>query len=257
MSFLALSIRQAYFDNKAFWRNPAAAFFVLIFPLMFLVIFNLVFGNNNFDVPGGQVRASSFYVPSIVALSVINCTYATISQFVAYARDQGRLKRLHGTPMPLLAFLAGRILQAIGVAVLMVALVLAFGALLYGVDLPTDNLPAVVLVLAIGAASFCALGLALAGVIPNADAGPAVVNGSMLPLMFISNVYVPMENSPPWIRDVASVFPIVHFANALHAAFSPFESGSILELKDLAVIAVWGIAGIVLAVRYFSWEPRR
>jgi ABC-2 type transport system permease protein len=159
--------------------------------------------------------------------------------------------------MPLVAFLAGRILQAIAVAVFMVALVTAFGVLFYDVTLPADNLPAVALVLAIGAATFCALGLALAGVIPSADAGPAVVNGSMLPLMFISNVYIPMENSPQWVRDFASLFPVVHFANALHAAFSPFAAESVLEAKDLAVIAAWGVIGIFFAARYFSWEPRK
>jgi ABC-2 type transport system permease protein len=257
MSTVKLALRQARYDNRAFWRNPAAAFFTFVFPLMFLVLFNAAFGGANFEVPGGEVSASTFYVPSIIALSVINACYASISQFIAYARDDGRLKRLRGTPMPPLAFLAGRILQSIGVAALMVVLILALGVLFYDVEPPTDNLPAVIVTLIIGAATFCALGLAISSFIPNADAAPAVVNASILPLMFISNVYIPAENMPDWLKSVASAFPIVHFANALHDAFSPFGQGAGLGAEDLAVMAAWFAAGLIVAVKFFRWEPRR
>jgi ABC-2 type transport system permease protein len=257
MSTFRLALRQASYDNKAFWRNPAAAFFTFVFPLMFLVLFHAAFGNENFEVPGGEVSASTFYVPSIIALSVINACYASISQFIAFARDEGRLKRLRGTPMPPLAFLAGRILQSVGVAGLMVVLILALGALFYDVEPPTDNLPAVIVTLIVGAATFCALGLAVSAFIPNADAAPAVVNASILPLMFISNVYIPAENMPDWLRTFASAFPIVHFANALHDAFSPFDRNAGLDAGDFAVMAAWLAAGLVIAIRYFKWEPRR
>ena len=257
MSAIALALRQARYEMLAFWRNPAAAFFTFVFPIMFLVIFNLVFGDADIDVPGGTVDTSTFYVPAIVALSVISACYTSVAIGVSFSRDRSILKRVRGTPLPAAAFLAGHILQATTVAVLLVALVLAMGVVFYGVELPGKAFPAFVVTLVVGAAVFCALGLAVTAAIPNAAAAPAVVNASVLPLLFISNVFIPTGAAPAWLNDFASIFPVVHFATALHTAFSPFETGAGFEAKDLAVLAAWGVVGVLLALRFFSWEPRR
>jgi ABC-2 type transport system permease protein len=257
MSTLALVLRQARYDNRAFWRNPAAAFFTFIFPLMFLVIFNLVFGNQEISVPGGTVSTSTFYVPAIVALSIINACYTSLSQLIANARDEGLLKRLRSTPMPPLAFLLGRVLQSIWVMVILVSVIMAAGIVFYGVEVPGERIPALVVAVILGAATFCALGLAMSALIPNADAAPAIVNATILPLLFISNVFIPTENAPAWLNSVASLFPIVHLADSLHAVFNPFETGSGFDPVNLSVLGVWGVLGIVLSVRFFTWEPRR
>jgi ABC-2 type transport system permease protein len=257
VSTVMLALRQARYENKAFWRNPAAAFFTFIFPLMFLVIFNLVFGDNQIDTPTGTIDTSTFYVPAIVALSVINACFTGVSQTVANTRDRGVLKRLRGTPLPPVAFFAGRILHAISTTALLVVIVLAFGAAFYGVDIQADKLPAMIAALAVGAASFCALGIALTALIPNEDAAPAVVNAIILPLLFISDVFIPMQDAPSWLQDFASVFPVSHLAKAMHTAFDPYAGGSGFETRSLLVMAAWGVVGVVAAVRYFSWEPRK
>jgi ABC-2 type transport system permease protein len=257
MSLLALTLRQARYDNKAFWRNPPAAFFTFVFPLMFLFIFNLVFGDGEIEVRGGTIDTSTFYVPAILALSVINVCFTSISQTVSFTRDRGVLKRLRGTPMPALAFLAGRVLQTVFITILLVIIVMAAGAIAFGVEIQTDKLPAMTVALVIGAAAFCALGLAMTGFIPNADAAPAVVNALILPLLFISDIFIPMQDAPQWLRDLASVFPVSHLSRSMHEAFNPLTQGSGFEVKSLAVIAAWGVVGIVLAVRYFTWEPRK
>ena len=224
---------------------------------MFLVIFNLVFGNEEIEVRGGTVDASTFYVPAIVALSVISACYTNIAMSLSFARDRGQLKRVRGTPLPAAAFFVGRILQATVISITLVVLVLAIGTIFYGVDLPSARAPAFLLALIIGAAAFCSLGIALTAVIPTADAAPAVVNASVLPLLFISDVFIPTENAPGWLRDFASLFPVVHFAEALHAAFDPFLTGSGLDVKGLLVMVVWGLIGVAVAVRFFTWERRR
>lgn len=257
MSVFALTLRQARYDTLAFFRNPAAAFFTLVFPIMFLVIFNLIFGDEEIETPQGPLDTSTFYVPAIVALSVISACYTNIAIGTAFARDRGILKRVRGTPLPAAAFLAGRILQATFVALLLVALVLAMGVAFYGVDLPGETFPAFLVTLVVGAAAFCALGLAVTAIIPNADASPAVVNASILPLLFISDVFIPMNDAPSWLSDFASIFPVAHFASALHTAFSPFETGAGLEWKALAVLAAWAVVGVALSLRFFSWEPRK
>ena len=257
MSLMALTLRQARYNNKAFWRNPAAAFFTFVFPLMFLFIFNLVFGDGEVEVEGGMVDISTFYVPAILALSVINACFTAISQSVAFNRDQGVLKRLRGSPMPPFVFFAGRVLNAIFVTFLLVLIVMAVGAVAFGVEIQTEKLPAMTVALVVGAGAFCALGLAITGFIPNTDAAPAVVNAVILPLLFISDVFIPMQDAPQWLRDLASVFPVSHLSTSMHEAFNPLTDGSGFEVKSLLVMAAWGVIGLVVAVRYFSWEPRR
>jgi ABC-2 type transport system permease protein len=257
MKVLTLALQQARYDNRAFWRNPPAAFFTFVFPLMFLVIFNLVFQSNEIEVPGGTVDTSTFYVPGITALSVISACYTNIAMSIVFSRDQGLLKRVRGTPLPPASYLLGRVLQATGVAVLLVVIILAFGVVLYSVDVQTEKLPAFVLALIVGAACFTALGLGVSSFIPNADAAPAVINASILPLLFISDVFIPMSDAPGWLTDFASLFPVSHFAQALHLAFNPFEEGSGFAAKHLLVMAAWGVAGLIVAARYFRWEPRK
>jgi len=258
MNTLALALRQTKYELIAFRRNPAAVFFTFIFPLMFLVIFNVVFGDEDIESNGREIDTSTFYVPGIVGLSVISACYTNLAMSIAYSRDRGLLKRIKGTPLPAIAFFAGKILQATMVSVILVLLVVGVGVALYGVDPPpSERIPAFFVALLVGAIAFCALGLAITAVIPNADAAPAVVNASILPLLFISNIFIPTANAPEWVNDLASVFPVAPFASALHRAFDPFGTGSGFSVKDVAVMAAWGVIGVAVAVRWFTWEPKR
>jgi ABC-2 type transport system permease protein len=248
---------QVRYEWRAFWRNPPAAFFGAVFPLIFLVIFNLLFGNEELVLPGGTTHASTFYVPAIAAMSVVNSCFTGLAIGAAVSRDQGILKRVRGTPLPAWAYLAARIMVTTLVAVLMVAIVVVTGSVFYNVDPPTQTLPAFVVTLILGAACFAALGLAVTAVVTNADAAPAVVNAIVLPLLFISDVFIPQDNAPEWLTTVADVFPIRHLSVALQTAFNPFERGWGFEPLDLAVLAVWTLIGGALAWRFFSWEPKR
>jgi ABC-2 type transport system permease protein len=256
MNSLTLALRQVAYTNKAFWRNPASAFFTFAFPLMFLVIFTAIFGSGQVTTASGvTVSTSTFYVPAIAAFSVITACYTNIAIGLSFTRDTGVLKRIHGTPLPAWSYLAGRIVHAVLMAVLLVALCAAFGAVAYHATLPSSGLPAFLLTLVVGAASFCALGIALTAFIPNADAAPAVVNASILPLLFISNVFIPLQNPPAWMDALSNIFPVRHFADALVGSFLAVN-GSGIQGIDLVVVGVWGIVGLVIGVRFFSWEPR-
>ena len=197
-----------------------------------------------------------FFTPAIIVFAVVTATYTNLAMTVTVARDDGILKRIRGTPLPALSYLLARMIHAALLALLLVVIVAAFGAVFYGVPVPWDRLPALLVTLVVSAAAFCALGLALTGVIPNADAAPAIVNATVLPLFFISNVFVPLQNAPQWVDVVSSIFPVRHFADAMLRIYDPAAAGSGFSPSDVGVIAVWGIAGLVLALRSFSWEPR-
>ena len=255
MSALALAVRQVRAENRAFWRNPAAAFFTFAFPLIFMVVFNVLFGGNS--PPGAVYTASHFFTPAIVALSIITACYTNIAMTITSARDEGILKRVRGTPLPAWVYLAGRIGQAVLVSVLLVAIVSAFGRIAYGVDFPLGRLPYLLAVLVLGAATFCALGVAISGFIPNADASPAIVNASILPLLFISNVFAQVgDNFPVWLDTLSKVFPIRHFADLLHRAWDPRIADPGFDPVPWAVLTAWLVVGVVVAGRFFTWEPR-
>lgn len=242
MNAAALTLKQFSYENKAFWRNPAAAFFTFVFPLMFLVIFN------------GLFDQTQFYVPAIGAFAVITACFTNIAMGVTIARDQGVLKRMRGTPLPAVSYLLGRVLHAVFIALILVAIVTLAGTLFYDVDPPSD-LGRFLATLAVGAASFCALGLAFTALIPNEEAAPAVVNAAVLPLSFVSDIFIPSDHAPEWMQTLADIFPIKHFAQAMLASFDPsFRAWS---STDLLVVAIWGAVGLVAAMKFFSWEPRR
>jgi len=247
MKGVALAFRQVMYENRAFWRSPAAAFFTFAFPLIFLVIFSLLFGR----------EAAQFFTAGIITLSLVSATYTNIAMSVTIARDEGILKRIRGTPLPPLAYLAGRMMHAVAIGLLLAVIVMVFGAVVQGVDVPWAGLPVLVLVLIVGSAAFCALGLAVSALVPNADAAPAIINASVLPLYFVSNVFVPADNAPAWLDAVSRIFPIRHLADAVASVYLAAPSAPPIPWVDLAVVAGWGIGAALFALRFFRWEPRR
>jgi len=251
---LRLTWSQLGYVNKAFWRNPPRAFFTFVFPLMFLVIFTSLLGNDVVHLRGMTVKLSTYYVPAMGTFGVISACYNNIAMGISFQRDAGVLKRVHGTPLPSSAFLCSQVLHAMLVALLLLVVTAIFGRTAYGAHIPAGSaLVDCIIMLLVGGAAFCALGLAITAVIPNADASPAVVNASILPLLFLSGIFIPFtDNTPSWILWVARIFPIKHFAAGMQAAFI----GSAFHWSDVAVVAVWGVGGLLVARRFFSWEPR-
>jgi ABC-2 type transport system permease protein len=251
---MSLALHQFRFDQKVFWRNPASVFFTVMLPLIFLFIFATIFGNDTIEERG--VKTTTYYVPAIIALSVISATTVSLAINLTEDRERGLLKRVRGTPLPPSVFVAGRVGNAFVISVLMVVLVAILGRLVYDVSLPGKTIPAVLVTLAVGAFAFSCLGFALTAVIPSEDAAPAVTNAIMLPLYFVSGVFIPDSEIPSGVLNVADVFPVRHFFEAFFTAWDPNTTGAGLELGNLAVVAAWGLLGLLIAVRFFRWEPR-
>lgn len=255
MRALGLLAHQFRYDQKAFWRNPAAVFFTVLFPVVVFIILAVVFADTKLAVRGG-IEATTYYVPAIIALAVIAATMQNLAMTLVVAREEGRLKRGRGTPMPAWVFVAGRVGNAIVVAVLMLALLALIGGLLYSVPFPWSRLPEVLVVLAVGAASFCCLGIALTAVIPSQDAAAAIVNAVLLPLYFLSGIFIPEDELPAGVISFANHFPVRPYFEAFLQVYVPSGSEGALAGHELAVTALWGLAGLLLALRFFRWTPR-
>jgi ABC-2 type transport system permease protein len=249
---MALVLHQLRYDQKVFWRNPAAVFFTVAFPVILLLIFAVVFGDAKIKDEGG-IAATTYYVPAIITLAVISATMQTLAMSIVIAREDGRLKRGRGTPMPAWVFIAGRIGNSVVLSLLMFAIVVSLGRILYGVAIPWSHLPELLVILAIGAACFCCLGIALTAAIPSQDAAAPIVNALLLPLYFLSGVFIPDGELPNGVIDFADNFPVRHFFEAF---FDVYVNGSGIPWHDLVVVGIWGVGGLLLAIRYFRWVPR-
>jgi ABC-2 type transport system permease protein len=244
---LALTWRQYRLERNMFWRNPSAAFFNFVLPLLFLGLFGAIFAGSQADL--------DVIVPGIAGMSVMTTTFVALAMNMVYLREQGVLKRLRGTPLPSGAYLGGLAAHAITNTAIQVGIVIAAGALLFGIGLPENWLMLGVFVAA-GVVCLGALGVAVSHVIPNFDSAPAYVNAIFLPVIVISGVFYDADNAPAFMRDMAQVLPLTHLIDGLSAAM---VTGAAFadHLSDLAVVLVWAVLGTVLATRGFSWEARR
>jgi ABC-2 type transport system permease protein len=253
VSDLAIALRQLRFEQKAFWRNPAGAVFTFAFPLLFLVIFSTLNSGQRLDERGG-ITFVTFFVPGIIAFGLISACYTNLAIRMTMNRDLGILKRVRGTPVPTWAYRAGQVASSVVVTFLLLFLTVGLGVVAFGVDFRTSTAPGLFVTLALGAACFCALGLAVSGLCPNADAAPAIVNFSIFPLLFVSGIFFPIDTAPPWLTTLAKLFPMQRLADGLQYAFDPRTAGLGFNGGDLGALVAWTGAGLVLALRLFRWD---
>ena len=246
-----LFLKQIVYENKSYRRNPAAAFFTLVFPLLFLFMLR-IFGTDSVEIDGGTVSRATKYIPMITAFSVIGSSYTGIAMTLTLNRDIGVLKRYKGTPLPLNVFLLGKIAHntIVSFALAIIIAVIAFAV--FDVTLPTNSIAAFLITMALGAATFTTLGIAFTRLIPNSDAAAPMVNASIIPLMFISDVFIPMDAAPKWLNGIAQIFPVRSFSLSLQEAYSPFSSGIIENPENYAILLVWLIVGLATSLKFFS-----
>lgn len=236
--------RQYRLERRMFWRNPSAAFFNFLLPLLFLALFGGLYAGDqeNLDV----------LVPGIAGMSIVSTTFVAITHNLVALRESGMLKRLRGTPMPTGAYLSALGAHAVTNAVVQLAIVIVAGELIFGTGWPVDW-GALAVFVAFGVACFALLGVALAHAVPSSEAAPAYVNAVFLPLIAISGVFYDGDDSPAFLRDFAEALPLTHLIDGLSGAMI---TGNV-SWSDLTIIGLWTIAGAILAVRGFSWEARR
>jgi len=236
MSDLQRLLVQLRSDLKVFRRNPAALFFGAILPVVFLCLFVSIFGNHR--IPSrGNIRTATLQVPAFIVLAVVSTSFVGLAIGLTRVRESGVLKRIRATPVAPWIVFAGRIGTAVVSALIITAVLMAIGYVAFDVDVPSATLPGFVAALMVGAATFCALGIAFTRLIASVDSAPAMTNAVVLPLYFISGVFVPIDQLSDGLRQFASALPVEPFVDALTIAFDPRTTGAGIAGKDLAVMA--------------------
>lgn len=247
---MRLLVRQVRAEQRVFWRNREASIFTFALPLVLLGFLGLV--GRNRTVAGGTY--ASFIVPGMLGLAVVLTTFAGLAITLVIRRERGVLKRVRGTPLPPASYLGGLVGSNVVVLVLESAIVIVVGALALDVRIPGGAWEAILLV-AGGAAMFATLGIALSSFIPTAEGASALVNAVYVPMLLLSGAFFPVSSLPAAVEWIAAALPLTHLLDALRSVYRDGGmSGD--DLAGLLVPLAWAVAGALLAMRRFRWEPR-
>jgi ABC-2 type transport system permease protein len=241
---------QVRYQQLSFWRNRRAAFFALIFPAMFLVIFGGL-NNGNLDVRG-HLSFIDFYTPGIMAYAVLLICFNSTALIFATLRTDGTLKRVRTTPLPWLAYVSGAVLSTTIVLLLSIVLLFAIGVPVFGAHVPGEKMIGLVATLALGTVAFTTLGIAAARLFKSPANGGGLISVLTLPMVFISNIWFPLDGAPAWVQDIAKAMPLRPLADGLQAAFDPRFTGTGIVTADLVTLAIWSVVGLALMRTYLS-----
>jgi ABC-2 type transport system permease protein len=249
-----LLLHQLGLEQRSFWRNPETAFFTFALPVGLLLIFGFTSAHDR--LPGRpDVRALTFLVPGILAFGIIVAAYGTLAATIAMLRADGVLKRIRATPLAPGMYLAGQLASVLVTALVVAATTIVLGRIAFDIAPRHGAIPMLVATLALGILCFSALGIAISAIIPRADAAGAITNGTYLPLALVSGTFSSGLTLPTWLDHVVSAFPIKALTDCLRAGYDPASHGP--SAGSLIVLTAWTVLGIVLARRYFKWEPSR
>ncbi|HEX5535416.1 MAG TPA: ABC transporter permease [Actinomycetales bacterium] len=251
----ALLVDQIRFGVKDLWRSRVSFIFTFLFPLTWLAIFGFLGGNAEVD-PATGVRLVQSVTPSAAAMGVLYATLPSIATTVAIARERGLMRRLRGTPLPMSTYIAGRIGASVVFALGAVLTMVAFGVLVYDVQIQWRTVLASVVTVVVAIVCFSALGLAVAGVARSSAVAQGGSVAAAVVLAFVSGLFT-IGGNLAWADRVAAVLPLKPFNDALAEQFNPYGSGAGWDLEALAILLAWGLAGAAIAARTLRSDPAR
>ena len=248
--------RQTRHEVIALSREPITLILSVGLPLVFFVILSALVGNSVVD-PRTGVRFVQFLAPGMAAFGVVMATFSFLAVGLSQARSTGVVKRQSGTPVPRWVLIGGRMGAALVLGLSATALIIGSGVLFYDLQVPPRSLVSLVVTLVLASACFSALGLALALALPTTQMTLAVTNGIVIPLAFISDMFLVGGQLPPWLSTIGWMFPLRHLTALLADALNPYLTGPGFAMDHLAVIAVWGLAGTAAATLLLRRDRER
>jgi ABC-2 type transport system permease protein len=236
-------------EQLLFWRSREAAVFGFLFPLLLFALLTAVYNGKIYGRP-----AAWALLAGMLGYGAANTAFAGLALILVARREMGILKRVRSTPIPAATYLVAVLVSTLVVFALQATALFVLGKLLRDTPFPRHAL-SIVLLLALGAACFAALGLAICGLIRSLEGSSAVVNLIILPMAFLSGSFGPTRHYPRALRAVGDVLPLRYLVNSMNAIY--LQGKEIWDRPgSVAVLAAWGALGLVVAIRRFRWEPR-
>jgi len=242
-------VHQLRAEQLVFWRSREAAVFIFIFPPMLFLLLGSVYDGTIEGHPAADVLLAG-----MIAYGVANTAFAGLTIQLVVRRESGVLKRLRSTPLPSSTYLTAVLTSTLLVFVLQMATIIVLGWFLFDTAVPTEWLSLAVTVL-VGVLSFAGLGVGLASLIKSAEGSSAIVNVVLLPMAFLSGSFGPTRDYPRALQALADVLPLTYLIETLKGVLLEHEQAW-EHLGALAVVLAWGLVGLAVALKRFSWEPR-
>lgn len=246
--------RQLRYEQLNFWRNRFGAVFTVGFSVIFLVMLAMS-GATHRAAAIGNIALIQYYVPGFAAYGLMSACYNNLGISMVIRRETGLLKRLRLSPIPSWALVGAILANAAVISVVQVILLLLIGRYGYNVVLPHVWAP-FVLAIAVGVVAFTALGAAVSTLVRSQESAGPIVSIIFFVLLFLSGLWFPLTPGSG-LAKLANYFPIHHLILATAAPFDTAPGASPYAWHDLLVVAVWGAAGLIVAIRRFQWEPHR
>jgi ABC-2 type transport system permease protein len=242
-------VHQLRAEQLVFWRSREAAVFIFIFPPLLFLLLGSVYEGTIEGHPAADVLLAG-----MLGYGAANTAFAGLTIQLVIRRESGVLKRLRATPLPRWAYLTAVLLSTLAIFALQTAVMLALGRFLFDAQLPERWLSLALAVL-LGVAAFAGIGVGAASLIRSAEGSSAVVNVILLPMAFLSGSFGPTDEYPEVLQAIGDVLPLKYFVDIVSAVYLDdeplWEQG-----RAIAVVVAWGLAGLLVAVRRFTWEPR-
>jgi ABC-2 type transport system permease protein len=236
-------------EQLVFWRSREAAFFIFIFPLLLFLLLGAVYHGRYQGVP-----IKWAVIAGLIAYGCANTAFAGLAIQLVIRREAGILKRMRSTPLPPHIYVAALLLSTLVVFALQTIALFLLGRALYGTPLPRE-FGSLAVSLVLGALVFAALGTATASVIRSAEGSSAVVNFILLPMAFLSGAFGPTTGYPAVLRAIGAVLPLTYLVKLVDAIYLHGQ-GFWTQPEAIAILAAWGVAGVVFTALKFQWEPR-
>lgn len=262
---IRLGLTRVRWEVRQYFRERDSVFFTFLFPTVIFLVFAAAFSASGEvgarpDGTGG-ISVAAYYLPGLVAAGVVLSGIQNLGIAIAQERSDGTLKRLGGSPLPVVSYFIGKAGSVLVTGIVQLLLLLAVAHLLFGVALPADAGHwlrfAWVFLLSIVMATV--LGIGISGIPRSGRSASAVIVPILLVLQFVSGVYFTFTDLPTWLQDVASVFPVKWVAQGMRSVFLP-EHFAAAEQRggwDLGttalVLLAWTVVGLVAARISFRW----
>ena len=244
-------VKMTWMEAKLFLREPASAFFTLIFPLMMLFIYGAIFSNAPIPGAGSRQDAIGNLIPSFTAMSIGIVGLMPVTITLATYRENGVLRRLRTTPIHPLVVMAAQVMVVFIMTVLGVLLLVMAGKLIYHVQF-TGNAWSILAGFAFSSLSFFGMGFILASIMPTARTAQIVGMVLLYPMLILSGAGWPRELMPGAIVKVASFLPLTYVVNLLRGLWIGETWGQ--HTTDVIVLLIMFVVGAVVSVKLFRWE---
>ena len=256
-----LGLSRVRSEVTTYFRQGDSVFFSFLFPLVMLTIFSVAFSEQNLGTEDAPLSAAACYLPGMMAAGLLLSGLQNLAIDIAGEKGDGTLKRLAGTPLPVLSYFIGKIGQVFVTGILQAAMLLVVARFAFQVELPTqpEKWATFAWVFVLGVSTSAILGIALSGLPRSGKSATAVIIPIALVLQFISGVYLGFSQLPEWLQTVASVFPLKWMAQGMRSVFLPenfasLEQGGTWDLAGVAIVtAIWLVVGLAVTRMTFRW----